>query len=78
MLLVHSVGGSGSFKKDVVLPDNKDDLLVIMFESKENVEEPEKIQDPVQTPAPTKEPEKEEKNTPVAVLPMDPVVRYKY
>lgn len=74
VLIVRSVGGSGSYKKNVVLPDNKHDLTTMMLESKKNTEEPNKIQDSIQTPAPTKEPEKEEKNTPVAVLPMNPVV----
>ena len=74
VLLVHGVGGNGIFKKNVVLPDKKHELPIEAFENKEITKEPEKIQDPALTPAPTKEPEKEEKNTPVAVLPMDPVV----
>jgi len=67
-LLVHNVGGSGIFEKDVVLPDIKHELPAEIIENKETMKEPEKIQDPVQTPAPTKEPEKEGKNTPVAVF----------
>lgn len=58
----------------MVLPDIKHELPAEINENKETMKEPEKIQDPVQTPAPTKEPDKEEKNTPVAVLSLDPVV----
>lgn len=74
VLIVYSVGGSGSYEKNVVLPDNKHELPAEIIENKETMEEPEKIQDPVPTPTPTKGPEKEEKNTPVAVLPINPVV----
>lgn len=74
VLIVHSVGGDGIFKKDVVLPEKKHELPIGIIENKEQVKEPENIQNPVQTPDSTGEPEKEEMNTPVAVLPMNPVV----
>lgn len=74
VLIVRSVGGNGIFKKDVVLPDIKHELPAEIIENKETMKEPEKIQDPIQAPASTKEPEKEDKNMPVAVFPMDPVV----
>lgn len=74
VLIVHSVGGDGIFKKDVVLPEKKHELPIGIIENKEQVKEPENIQNPVQTLDSTREPEKEDKNTPVAVLPMNPVV----
>lgn len=73
VLIVRSVGGSGIFKNNVVLPD-KHEQPSVSIENKETIKEPDKNQDTIQPTAPTKESENEEKNTPVAVLPIDPVI----
>lgn len=73
VLIVHSVGGSGFFKNNVVLPD-KHEQPSVSIENKETIKEPDKNQNPIQPTASTKEPEKEEKNTSVTVLPINPVI----
>lgn len=73
VLIVRSVGGSGFFKNNVVLPD-KHEQPSVSIENKETIKEPDKNQNPIQPTASTKESEKEEKNTSVAVLPINPVI----
>lgn len=73
VLIVRSVGGSGLFKNNVVLPD-KHEQPSVSIENKETIKEPDKNQNPIQPTASTKEPEKKEKNTSVAVLPIDPII----
>lgn len=60
VLIVRSVGGSGLFKNNVVLPD-KHEQPSVSIENKETIKEPDKNQNPIQPTASTKEPEKEEK-----------------
>ena len=60
VLIVRSMGGSGFFNNNVVLPD-KHEQPSVSIENKETIKEPDKNQNPIQPTASTKEPKKEEK-----------------